>query len=250
MKTILKKIIKLLLPSFFINFINMSIKRVYVFLNWNPWTNYYYSQEGEDILLQRIFNSQKKGFYIDIGAHHPKRFSNTYLFYQRGWQGINIDCMPESMKLFEKLRPRDINLELGIAENESINDYYIFNEPALNSFSKEHSEKMNQANNKYYIKKIIKVKTMPLSKILDIHLKNKEIDFLDIDVEGMDLGVLSSNDWSKYRPKFVLVEIINNNLNNMDKDPVIQFMKKHNYIIYAKLDNTVFFKDLSVDIKY
>lgn len=92
--------------------------------------------------------------------------------------------MPESMKLFNKLRPRDINLELGVAENESVNDYYVFNETALNSFSKEHSEKISLAENSYYIKKIIKVYTMPLSKILDTHLKNNEIDFLDIDVDG------------------------------------------------------------------
>ena len=117
------------------------------------WVNSHYSQEGEDILLNKIFSGKKEGFYIDIGAHHPKRFSNTYLFYQKGWQGINVDCMPGSMKLFKKLRPRDINLELGVSENESEKDYYVFNDTALNSFSKEHSEKLSQAENPYYIKK-------------------------------------------------------------------------------------------------
>jgi len=250
MKIMIKKIIKTLLPSFIINFINNCLNRFYVFFRWNPWVNSSYSQEGEDILLKRIFNTQKNGFYVDIGAHHPKRFSNTYLFYQRGWQGINVDCMPESMKLFDKLRPRDINLELGISKNESVNDYYVFNDSALNSFSKKHSEEMDQADNPYYIKKVIKINALPLSKILDTYLKNNEIDFLDIDVEGTDLSVLNSNNWSKYRPKFILVEILNNNLDNIDKDPVVQFMKKKNYIIYAKLDNTVFFKDLFVNIKY
>ena len=250
MKIMIKKIIKKLLPSFIINFINNCINRFCVFLTWNPWVNSSYSQEGEDVLLKRIFNSQKKGFYVDIGAHHPKRFSNTFLFYKRGWQGINIDCMPGSMRLFDKLRPRDINLELGIAENESVNDYYIFNESALNSFSKKHSEEMDQADNEYYIKKVIKVNAIPLSKIFDTHLKNKKIDFLDIDVEGMDLSVLNSNNWSKYRPKIILIEILNNNIDNIGKDPIVQFMKKENYIIYAKLDNTVFFKDLFVNIKY
>lgn len=158
--------------------------------------------------------------------------------------------MPESMKLFNKLRPRDINLELGVAENENVIDYYVFNETALNSFLKEHSERISLAENSYYIKKIIKVNTMPLSKILDTHLKNNEIDFLDIDVEGMDLGVLKSNNWSKYRPKFILVEIRDNNLENIKKNPVVQFMKKQNYIIFSKLDNTVFFKDLFLKIKY
>ncbi|MFT4801330.1 MAG: hypothetical protein ACI93N_001101, partial [Flavobacteriaceae bacterium] len=41
-----------------------------------------YSQEGEDILLNRIFNPQvnASGFYVDVGAHHPERFSNTFYF--------------------------------------------------------------------------------------------------------------------------------------------------------------------------
>ncbi len=43
----------------------------------------YYSQEGEDILLRRIFGDQTTGFYVDVGAHHPKRFSNTCYFYDR-----------------------------------------------------------------------------------------------------------------------------------------------------------------------
>ena len=49
-----------------------------------------YAQEGEDLLLERILGKQGKGFYVDVGAHHPVRFSNTFLFYKRGWRGINI----------------------------------------------------------------------------------------------------------------------------------------------------------------
>ncbi len=32
----------------------------------------YYSQETEDIILRRIFGDQTKGFYVDVGANHPK----------------------------------------------------------------------------------------------------------------------------------------------------------------------------------
>ena len=59
---------------------------------------YSFSQEGEDLVLARIFEGKKNGFYVDIGAHHPTRFSNTHYFYRRGWSGINIDAMPGSMK--------------------------------------------------------------------------------------------------------------------------------------------------------
>ena len=86
-----------------------------------------YSQEGEDMILQRLFEKQKTGFYVDVGAHHPRRFSNTYFFYKKGWCGINIDAMPNSMKRFNRSRPRDINIEKAISENEKILKYYGFN---------------------------------------------------------------------------------------------------------------------------
>ena len=76
-----------------------------------------YAQEGEDLILYRIFEQTPPGFYVDIGAHHPCCFSSTYLFYQRGWRGINIDAMPGSMDLFRRIRPRDINLESAISED-------------------------------------------------------------------------------------------------------------------------------------
>lgn len=69
-----------------------------------------YSQEGEDMVLQRIFDGKTNGFYVDVGAHHPFRFSNTYFFYRLGWSGINIEPNPEASDLFQSARRKDINL--------------------------------------------------------------------------------------------------------------------------------------------
>ena len=221
-------------------------RRMWHLLTWDPWVNRFWSQEGEDILLDRIFGSKKNGFYIDVGAHHPMRFSNTYLFYQKGWSGINIDAMPGSMKEFEKYRRRDINLELGVAQQKGILDYYVFNEPALNSFSAKLSKGRNLEKNNYHVIKIIKIKVKPLREILAYHLKGQKIDFLNIDVEGFDLNVLQSNDWSKYRPRFVLVELLKSSLHNIGQHKIVKFMKEQGYAVYAKQANTVFFEDLQV----
>jgi hypothetical protein len=75
-----------------------------------------YGHSGEDLVLDRLLNGKRMGFYIDVGAHHPTRFSNTYLFYKKGWSGINIDANPKSMELFNRRRSRDINIEVGIAK--------------------------------------------------------------------------------------------------------------------------------------
>ncbi len=200
-----------------------------------------YSQEGEDIILRRIFENQKTGFYVDIGAHHPKRFSNTYIFYKEGWRGINIDPMPGSMKLFNKLRPNDINLEIGISSNRNKLTYYIFNEPALNTFD-EKLAKERDGKNGYYIEKIVEMETYPLEEILDKYLPpNQEIDFLSIDTEGYDLYVLSSNNFSKYKPKVILIEVLGYSLEEIINHEISKFLKSYNYIIFAKTFNTVFY---------
>lgn len=79
-----------------------------------------YSQEGEDLILETFFDEVKNGFFVDIGAYDPIRFSNTYLFYLKGWTGINIDARPESMNDFDEIRPKDINLEIAIGQQEEM----------------------------------------------------------------------------------------------------------------------------------
>ena len=102
-----------------------------------------WSQEGEDLILARYFESVPRGFFVDVGAHHPFRFSNTCLLYKQGWRGVNIDAMPGSMGPFRRARPRDINLEIGIGTQTGIAHYFVFNEPALNTFDPELAARQN-----------------------------------------------------------------------------------------------------------
>lgn len=205
-----------------------------------------YSQEGEDLVLNRIFENQTIGFYIDIGAHHPKRFSNTFLFYKKGWCGINIDAMPGSMRLFKIFRKRDINIECGIGSEQRQLDYYIFNEPALNGFSKNLSESRSKNSTNYRVQAVKKINIERLDITLDKYLPDsiKKIDFLSIDVEGLDYDVLISNNWEKYRPNFVIVEILESELIDIMKSKIYEFMLANNYTFFAKTVNSVFFKSL------
>lgn len=201
-----------------------------------------YSQEGEDILLSRLLEGKKKGFYIDIGAHHPKRFSNTYFFYQRGWRGINIDAMPGSMKLFRKIRPRDINLELGISKIEQELTYYIFNEPALNTFSEKLASEREKKFSQYTVIDKKKLICKTLESVLNEHLKEKtRIDFMSIDVEGLDLEVIQSLNLSKYRPQIILIESLENDYLKITNTDLYNYLSKYDYKVIAKTKNTFFF---------
>ncbi|WP_461788178.1 FkbM family methyltransferase [Pedobacter sp.] len=212
-----------------------------------PFLNESYSQEGEDLLLARIFENQTDGFFIDVGALHPQRFSNTFKFYKLGWRGINIDAMPQSMIEFNKIRPEDINLEIPVSDKKEVLSYYIFNEPALNTFSKEMAEERSKKEI-YNVQKVVDIETRTLTDILDKYLpEGRAIDFLTIDVEGLDFQVLKSNNWEKYQPKMILLE---NELEiqEMIGSSIDLFMQAKNYQLYAKTVKTFFYKNKNFSI--
>jgi len=201
-----------------------------------------YSQEGEDLILERIFGGKECGFYVDVGAHHPKRFSNTQLFYRRGWRGINIEPNPDGYASFQRHRKRDINLGFGVADQEAELVYYMFNEPALNSFDRTLSDQ--RPNGRY---RMIGTKTIPVKRLSDILEEflppGTLIDFMSIDVEGFDLDVLKSNDWFRFRPFCLLVEALDFKLAKPSSAPVHSFLEMQNYELFAKTFNSLFYLD-------
>lgn len=211
--------------------------------NQYKYLNISYGQEGEDILLRRLFSEQKGGFYVDVGAHHPIRFSNTYAFYKKGWRGINIEPNPDMHTLFQNTRKRDININCGVDKSEGVLNYYMFNEPALNTFDPELvNDRLSKT--KFFVQKLIQIKVEPLNKLLEQFLPaNQKIDFMSVDVEGLDLNVLMSNDWSKNRPQYVLTEQLNlDSIEEMDF-PVHRFMKSIDYKAQFRTYNTIVYKD-------
>jgi hypothetical protein len=210
--------------------------------NFYKYSNRSFSQEGEDQILERLLDSNSIGFYIDIGAHHPMRFSNTYKFYLKGWRGINIDAMPGSMTLFEKYRPRDINLEVPISSKKEVLLYHVFNEPALNTFSKVEAEKKRGIQG-YSITGTKELVTETLADILPRYIDVKQkIDFMSIDVEGLDLDVLISNNWSDYKPNIILVEELKRSSDLLlNRSEINKFLVDLGYKFVARTVNTSFY---------
>jgi FkbM family methyltransferase len=198
-----------------------------------------YSQFGEDVLLRTIFNNKPTGFYVDVGSFHPKIVSNTCSFYQRGWRGINIEPNPDNAKLFSRARKKDININCLISTNIGPCDFYVFEDGALNTLSKKIAEKyINEDGCK--MKSIIQVPSFPLSKILDENLpKNTNIDFLSIDVEGMDLNVLESNNWAKYVPSIILIEDLNFRFDVLKSNQINLFLEARGYALCSVLGPTL-----------
>jgi FkbM family methyltransferase len=195
-----------------------------------------YAQEGEDLILDRIFEQQAKGVYVDVGAHHPTRFSNTYRLYQRGWRGVNIDATPGSMKLFRLMRPRDTNLEVGVAATAGERDFYCFDEPALNTFDEARAKSLDQ----YKVSAVRKVRCAPLSQLLREHGIGA-FDLLTVDAEGFDFEVLQTLDWDLTRPRVVLTEQFSRDMEGMVSTETHRYLHDRGYRMIAKTWNSVFY---------
>ena len=118
----------------------------------------------------------------------------------------------------------------------------MFNDPALNGFSKVISDEVKELKD-YRVIGTIRMKTRTLSSILDEYLpKGQRIDFLSIDVEGFDFKVLTSNDWDKYKPNVILVEEKEFEINNPTDSSIYRFLSSNNYKLIAKTVNTLIFK--------
>ena len=203
-----------------------------------------YSQDGEDLILWSFLKYRKNGYYIDIGAHHPKRFSNTYKFYRAGWKGINIDPTPGSMKLFNKLRPLDTNIEVGVSDEPGEIELYMFNEPALNSFDKKLSLSRHDSNESdVQIIDTKSIEVVTLNSIIEKYVPSSvsEIDFLSIDVEGFDFNVINSLDLEKYKPYIIAIEIIELKVDDVMNSNISIHLGKYGYSIIDKCKRTVFF---------
>lgn len=204
-----------------------------------------YSQEGEDVVLRRFLDLSRSGFYVDVGAHHPVRYSNTKYYYDRGWSGINIDADPALINEFEIKRNRDINLLSGVGDQKKSMTLYIFNHPAINTFdSKLAAERAKLPE--YDIVNKLEIMIRSLAELLDEHMPAKRpIDFMSIDVEGQDLNVLRSNNWAKYRPAYILIECLGavQSMEAVFNNDVTSYLRGHGYQPIAKTLYTVIFGD-------
>jgi hypothetical protein len=86
----------------------------------------------------------------------------------------------------------------------------------------------------------------PLANLLELHFGfDSRLDLLSVDAEGMDLEVLISNDWNKYRPFLIAVETHGLNLDKPRDNDVYNFLIDLGYKMVA----TVFVTSMFIDTK-
>jgi len=184
------------------------------------------------IIILKIY--KENGFFIELGANDGLAQSNTARFeFSKNWTGILIEPSFEKYIQCIENRKNSICLNYACVDNEYKNDFILgdFNGNLMSSID---GKRLNNNN-------LVQVKTITLEKVLDKYKNiDIEIDFLSLDTEGYELNILKGLNIEKYRPKFILIEIYNFDLEN-----IFNFFEKNRYKLhsnftnYNKIDNPV-----------
>ena len=185
---------------------------------------------GEDKVL-RNYLPESNGRYLDIGAGDPKYGSNTYFLYERGWSGVSIEPLNRNFRKHRSKRKRDRQIQACMVSHplqESVR-FYEFIADEFSTDSPERVKKLELSgiyfDNSYDV---------PALRIGQLGLTANPLDafLLDLDIEGNEFEVLSSNDWSTFKPRVISVEEWESPINL--KSAIRKLLESHNYILVSR----------------
>ena len=202
----------------------------------------YYSRDGEDVALRTFFKRRIHelipGTYVDIGCLHPIASSNTYLFYCLGWSGVAIDLNKYHAPKWASERERDKFVCAAVGLGNVADVYQHKSNLGMTSIAAQPNADFTLAG---------KLQTRPLAEILDETLSaGCSVQFMSIDVEGAEVGVLQSNDWDKWRPEAILIETQGLRLEDPYAHATTKYLRDLNYTIRSVVGGNV----LVVDSKH
>lgn len=162
-----------------------------------------YAQNFEDVMLERVFKEQARGFYIDVGAWDDVICSVTKHFYDKGWHGINLEPVSTYHEKYQKSRQRDINLNLALLDKPGTVTLHEILDTGLSTFDPHHAAEHKAKGLKV---REYEVGISTLETICAQYVQDQPIDFLKVDTEGTEFRVLKGGDWQRFRPRIVIIE--------------------------------------------
>jgi len=201
-------------------------------------TTFTFSADGEDVIIRKFLSGIQKGFYVDLGAHNYKNGSNTYYFYLLGWSGICVDPLPGVKNEFTRNRPKDIFLEKAIVPNKDSSktiDYHFFKDFEDNSTTS--TKRINDLKNNFGRKpsSTMQIETITTTELAKNYIGSKQINLLNIDIEGGELEILSDLLKAKIYPWIICVEEIGMYAESIVKDsPIYEILKQNSYLFVGR----------------
>lgn len=208
----------------------------------------HFGQWAEDVLVRKLFpKSQKLGTYLDLGAYHPFIHSNTAYFWMQGWRGFNIDANPDSIRLFDRIRTTDTNVWTAIIPRsmadsgaQSIDLFFPQKRDTNDRISATASAKQSIKTERQ-LTESIQVPACSIAQLVE-RINIQEIDYLNIDIEGFDLDILSDINFSRLSPFIISVEDYAPTMNLLQQSPITTLLNGQGYELVARAGLTSIFR--------
>jgi FkbM family methyltransferase len=165
-----------------------------------------YAQRFEDFHLWRALGDVTSGFYVDVGGGHPVFDNVSFAFYLAGWRGIVVEPNPALAALTRAVRPRDHLFEgLSGAQQGEATLYLQREFHGLSTTVASHAAAAEKE-----VKRDAEAITLPMTTLAALCEQHapQAFEFLKVDVEGAESDVLRGADFTRFRPKIVVVEAI------------------------------------------
>ena len=217
-----------------------------------------FGQLGEDAVIENHLGwlglpVNQPGIYLDIGAYHPTRGSNTYRFYRRGCSGYAIDIGARKRKIWDRVRSRDIFIEGAVVPDSYKESFVDFAQSDNYGAATDHVKTYGVIDD---VKKNIRggVVAIPASvlkiKVLsDPAWKAAPWRFISIDIEGLDHEFLCDLDLVELAPDVVAVErFLPEGISDWEKDiflanscELVSNMRRRNFSLQSVCGPTLIF---------
>jgi FkbM family methyltransferase len=171
-----------------------------------------YAQCGEDRILEMMltwYGIPGPVTYLDVGSCDPVVNSNTYALYAAGARGLLVEPNPGLSARIRAARPGDVLLAAGIGVSDAAEaDYFMFDNHELNTFDPEQKDRLLREVPSLRLERTAKMPLVNINRAIAEHLGGRAPDVLSIDIEGLDLAVLRTLDYGRYRPRIIVAETL------------------------------------------
>lgn len=190
-----------------------------------------YSQFGEDLSAMNALRHVSRGFYVDVGAHHPLKLSNTALMHLAGWDGVNVEPRQEAIAEFEKHRPRARNLRAAIHNELDSVTLHTFRGGRINTVLADRAEMLSKTKESTGAET---VPAMTLNELFERHVPSDvRVNYLSVDIEGYDQEALLAFDLDRHRPDVLCVELHRYDVMNLADNLLVRHLKDNGYHPFA-----------------
>lgn len=192
----------------------------------------YYSQFGEDRLLDKLFQGKRRGVCVEVGANNGVDGSTTLHFEEIGWDCILVEPNPALCRAVRARRKAQLFecaassvsgtaiLHVAVGAEQSHAVSALGDERTSAQILKEHGFQTEP----------VEVALRRLDDILDEAEPAAAVDFISIDVEGHELELLRGFSLDRWRPTVLIVE----DNSPMWETSVRDYLNEHGYVRFRR----------------